>query len=280
MEQKLEEVTKENNEEAKEYFQFIKSSVADKSYFKDALDWYLFRYVSPVCDRTILIFGGIIAAVVCYFLIEMVQGMFPLVQRIPVFIRSFDQGEYYPDLIKLKPKSGTAGYDPMIETVDEAVLKHLVSVYVKEREGYDFRKGEIGDVNKKFTHIRNVSSLSEYKAFQSFMSKDNPSSPILNFGLNIAKSVEVDSVKFVKVESKDLTSKAKNFLMSVIPTDAEIRFSTVTKKVNSETNEASYDKEKYIAKIHFSFDGVKRKGDDDKKVLNFIVTEYKLFKVI
>ena len=79
MEQKLEEIKNESREEADEYFDFIKKSVDDGSYFKDAVNWYFFRYVTPICDRTLLIFGAMIAFVVLFFLIQMVRSDFPLV---------------------------------------------------------------------------------------------------------------------------------------------------------------------------------------------------------
>jgi type IV secretory pathway component VirB8 len=277
MEQKLEEAIKENNEEAVEYFKFIKSSVDDGSYFKDAQDWYFFRYISPICDRTLLIFGALIAAVVLYWLTEMVQGMFPLVQKTPIFIRSVDQANYFPDLIGLKPKKGTAQYDPMVVTVDEAVAKYLLSTYIKEREGYDFSQAEIEDVNTKFNRIKNVSSAAEYRAFQAIMSKDNPTSPILDFGLNVKKTIVVESVQFIKKEPQDFTAKAKNFLSSAVPTEAEIRFLATTKKRNIEDGTASEEKERYVAKINFTFGGVNK--TEKKENINFIVNSYQLFKV-
>ncbi len=292
MEQKLEEAIKENNEEVVEYFKFIKAAVKDGSYFKDAQDWYFFRYVSPICDRTLLIFGAIIAAVVLYCLFQMVQGMFPLVQRVPIFIRSVDQAYYFPDLIALKPKEkfvkGQEKFDPLITTVDEAVAKYLISTYVKEREGYDFSRAEIEDVNVKFNRIKNVSSASEYRAFQTIMSKDNPNSPILNFGLDVKKTVEVESVRFIKKESKDFKSKAKDFLKNIIPTEVEVRFITAVKTRNLEDGTSSEEKESYVAKVNFSFSGInkveKKEGEKEgavkqKENINFIVNSYKLFVV-
>jgi type IV secretory pathway component VirB8 len=276
MEKRLSELAKENNEEAKEYFDFIKNSTKDGSYFKDALDWYLFRYVSPICDRTILIFGAIVAAVVLYFLIQLVESAFPLVVEEPIYIRSYDQTQHFPNLVPLKPKKGQEGYDPEIKTVDEAYAKYLLSFYVKDREGYDFSKAEIEDVNKKFNHMRNLSSANEYRNFQAVMSKENPNSPIRNFGLNVTKTVEVDSVKFLRTEGTDFQSKARIYLSNQIPTDAEIRFTVITKTVN-EDQETRAEKERYLAKINFTFDGINK--DAKNGPLNFAVNTYTLYKV-
>ena len=277
MKHRLSELAQENNEDAKEYFEFIKSSTRDGSYFKDALDWYLFRYVSPICDRTILLFGAIVAAVVLYFLIQLVEGAFPLLVEEPIFIRSYDQTKYFPNLVALKPKKGKEGYDPEVQTVDEAYAKYLLSHYVTSREGYDFSKAEIEDVNKKFNHMRNLSSASEYRNFQAIMSKDNPNSPIRNFGMNVNKTIEIDSVKFYRKEAKDLATKARLYLSNDIPTRADIRFTATIKTFDANNENVSTQKERYLAKINFTFDGVNK--DVKNGPVNFAVNTYMLYKV-
>jgi type IV secretory pathway component VirB8 len=276
MEKKLFELAKENTEESKEYFQFIKGAVRDRVYFNDALNWYLFRYVAPICDRTLLIFGAIIAAVVLYFLIILVSGAFPLVVKDPIFIRAGDQTKSFPSLVSLKPKKGKIGYDSEIRTVDEAYAKYLLSAYVKDREGYDFSEAEIEDVNKKFNHIRNLSSASEYRNFQALMSKDNPNSPIRNFGLNIVKTIEIDSVRFLRNDPVDFATKARQYLSNKIPTQVEIRFTASIKNTNS-GEKTSIEKERYLAKINFTFDGVNK--DVTNGVIPFAVNTYALYRV-
>ncbi len=276
MEQKLEEIKKENREEANEYFDFIKKSVDDGSYFKDAVNWYFFRYVTPICDRTLLIFGAMIAFVVLFFLIQMVRSAFPLVEEVPIFIQAGDTSLTFPNLINLKPKKGQAGYDPQITTVDEAVAKYLITDYVKERESFDFRKGEIEDVNNKLNHIRNISTDNEYKIFRSIMDKDNPDSPINFYGQNVVKNIQIDSIKLVKIEPKDFAQKARQYLSNKIPTEAEVRLTATIKSVDLETGVVTEKKDRYIVKINFAFDGVKK---GEKGIINFLVNGYKLYKV-
>ena len=275
MEQNFEENTSQNSTGDEEYSKFIKSSVDDGSYFKDAVDWYFFRYLSPICDRTLLIFGAIIAAVVLFCLVKMLQSAFPLVQKIPIFIQAENQALYFPSLVELKPKKDSKNYDPAITSVDQAILKYLLSIYVKDRESYDYSRSEINDVNKKINRVRNVSSADEYRAFQLIMSKDNPDSPIQQFGKNVVKTVEIESVNLIKKEPQNLAEKAKEYLSSVIPKSAEVRFiTTITEK--SEEEGEKITKERYLAQINFDFTGVNK---DKKGSLNFMVSNYKLFKI-
>ncbi len=287
MEQKFESLKKENPEQLAEYFDFVKTSVKDGSYFKDGVNWYFFRYVNPFCERTVLSFASIVACIICYCLFVMIQGAFPLVQKDPIIIRSIDESRYFPNLIPLKPHSTGPGfeeYDPKIVTVDEAIAKYLVSVYVTNREAYDFSKAEVEDVNNKFNRIRNTSVDKEYREFQLYMSKDNPDSPILNFGRNVVKTIDITSVKFVKKDAKDFASKAKDFISVQIPTDAEVRFIATTSSVDDEGT-IKTQSQNYLAKINFSFSGAikvskrDRVREQGKKPLDFIVKNYKLYKV-
>lgn len=268
----------QNYENEAEYLAYMKSTVKDGSYFRDALNWYFFRYVTPICDRTMLIFGAMIAAVVLFFLYNLIKGAFPLVSHIPIIISAKDQAEVFPQITPLRPHKGKVGYDEGVLNIEEAIAKYLLKNYVMEREGYDFSKGEIEDVNKKFNRVRNMSSDNEYKAFQAVMNKDNPNSPILDFGRNVKREVQVSSVVFKREEQKTLFEKAQKFLISEIPTQAEVRFALIT-KIKPLSGEVKVDKQLFMAKINFSFDGIKNANGTDKQSLNFGVNGYKLFKV-
>jgi type IV secretory pathway component VirB8 len=275
MEQKLTEAKAENNEEAIEYLSFIKSSVDDGSYFKDGLNWYFFRYVTPICDRTLLIFGAIIASVVLFCLVQMVKSAFPLVEQVPVFVAAADTSVSFPNLVNLKPRKDSPGYDQNILTVDEAVAKYLLEIYVKDRESYDFSRAEVEEVNHKFNRIRTLSSAQEYRVFQLIMSRDNPSSPLNNFGQNIKRDVKIESVKLVRKEVVGFANQAKDFLKNILPSEAEVRFIATTK--TTDANEVTKDEsERYIAKISFDFAGAQK---DKKKDLGFAVKGYKLYKI-
>ncbi len=288
MEQKFEAFKKENPEELQDHFDFVRASVKDGSYFKDGLNWYFFRYVNPFCERTILSCAAIVACVITYCLYVMIEGAFPLVEKRPIIIRSVDQSQYFPNLVPLKPHvkgPGSDRYDPTITTVDEAILKYLISVYISDRESYDYSKAEIEDVNVKFNRIKNTSSDTQYREFQLYMSKDNPDSPILNFGRNVVKTTQVDSLTFIKKEEVGFANKAKNFITTKIPTDADVRFTTTT-KTTDDNGVVKVEKQSYIAKINFAFSGAVK--DTQKKdpnavqkaeTLGFVVKNYKLYKV-
>jgi type IV secretory pathway component VirB8 len=270
MEQKLEELKKHNEEEITEYFESIKESVADKSYFEDAVNWYLFRYVSAVCDRTILIFAAIIGAVALYSLVQIISHAFPLIERVPIIIKDKDQSRYTPFIKKLQNSA-----DNQSNTIDKAIAKYLVSIYVQDRENYDYRKSQVNDVNVKFNRIKNTSSANEYRNFQLLMSKDNPGSPIHNFGINVYREVEIESIKFIETSHENYYFRFKEFFVNKLPNEAEIKFTTTVKKIDNDG--IKEEKERYLAKINFNFSGVNR--DSKAGILNFMVSGYKLYKI-
>ena len=265
----------ENDEEAKEYLKFIHDSVKDGSYFKDALNWYSFRYITPICDRTILIFGALIAVVVLYCLEELVASSYNLVLEKPIYIASKDTSKYFPNLVDLKPREGEEKYDHNIKNIDEAIAKYLLKNYVKERESFDYSKGKAEIVTRKFDHIKNTSSESELREFKLLMSRDNPDSPITKFGKNFTKDVKFESLKFVRKEKVGFKEKAIDYLVEEIPTQAEVRFVATTTHTISENN-VKKESVRYIAKISFDFEGVQV---GQKGRLGFRVNRYRLFKV-
>ena len=277
----------DGDETAKEYLQYVKDSVDSGEYFKDSLDWYLFRYLSPICDRTKLLLGTILAIIVVYSLYEVIESSFPLVEEKAIFVWEKDASMYFPHLKKLKPKEGEDGYDINIETVDEAVLKYLITLYVKERESFEFIKFDsIIDLNAELTRKRNYieeqSSLEEYNNnYRLVISNKSPRSPINFFGKKISKTIEINKIRIIKEKYGDFAHQAKNFLSYTIPEKAEVIFNVVTTDYEDEFKPKT-SKERFLAKLDFSFDGAKLekfKGDDQKQKLNFKVTKYRLFKI-
>jgi type IV secretory pathway component VirB8 len=208
--------------------------------------------------------------VVLFYLVQLIRGTFPLVEEFPVIIKAKDQSLYYPHLLPIKSKD-----DKEVSTVDEAVAKYLLSVYIKDREEYDYSNAEIYDINQKFNRLKNTSSVAEYSKFKLFMSKDNPNSPIYNFGKNVVRKVKIESILFIKEDPKNLVTKAKNFLQVKLPTQAQVRFVATTETTRE--IDIKDTKEEFVADIGFTFSGASK--DEKDRSLNFTVNNYQLYKV-
>lgn len=266
----------ENFTQDKDYLDDVKTAVNDGSYFKDAMDWYFFRYISPICDRTILIFVSALAAVVTYFLWLMIKGAYPQVVKDPMYVRSKDQSLYRSKLVALKPNGGFDN-NKEVRSVDEAFLQYMLTNYVKERESYDLKKAEVPYIRKKLEKIRNNSSAEEFRGFQAMMDQENPNSPINFLGRNISRAVNIESLKFIRSNNENALTKIKSYIVNPIPREAEVRF-VVKTTISSDFNDPQITSERYLVKMAFDFAGVSREKNAQKK-LDFVIKSYKLFKV-
>ena len=59
-------------------------------------------------------------------------------------------------------------------------------------------------MNKKFRIIRKNSSTKEYRSFQAFMSENNPSSPLKNFGKNVTRHISIELFKFKRMKINNI----------------------------------------------------------------------------
>jgi type IV secretory pathway component VirB8 len=268
--------TIDEDEVRHEYNEFIKKNVLSGQYFKDGHDWYIFRYVTPICDRAILFIAILILFIVIYTVKIMGDSLFPLVVSQPIFISPKDSTIYQTKIVKLKPRKGEKDFDYEVQTFDESILKYLISNYIINREGFDFKDAKIEDVNKKFSFIKSNSTFREYKNFQSIMSKDNKNSPIHNFGKNVDKSVTIDFIKFKRKEGKNVFEKALFFIANSIPLDAEIEFTTLIKSTN-DLGDTKKKYEKYLVRIKYDYQPIFK--NDNQSTIGFTVTQYTLYKV-
>ncbi|MFT6332268.1 MAG: type IV secretion system protein VirB8 [Lentimonas sp.] len=251
--------------EEKEYNEFIKRSVADGSYFKDAREWYIFRYIQPICERTILFFINIFTAFVTYILVISVVDFFPIKEEVPIRIIAKDTSRYFSTIKPLKDSINT-------KTIDESVLKYLLTKYVEKRENFDFREEDnIEKLSNKILYIKNNSSIKEHKNFQKFLSRANPASPIKYFDSDFQRIANVESVYFPVKKVDDFVNKAKYFVLSEIPESAEIRYE-ITTKINSKIASVK----KYLVKVNFNFSGV---DSNTSSKLEFAVTSYQIYTI-
>ena len=253
----------QDKQERLEYREFIRASVKDGTFFEDAFDWYIFRYVTPLCDRTWLFVVAFASSIITYTLVLMIINSLPIVSKVPVIIPAKDMAVYYPKITALNDS-------PDIKTIEEPIIKYLVIKYLKDREEYDFSKMNTNDLNTKFEIIKNNSTSNEFKNFKSSISLNNKNSPIRDFGTNVSRKVEIESFSFKRNLSDDFLSKAKNFVYTQVPTQASIAY-----KLTINSNSGQVTQTRYVADISFKFSNINNKSLDND--LEFSVSDYKLF---
>ena len=269
-------ISKDQEVEA-EYNKFIQENIQNNKYFEDAKDWYFFRYVSPICDRTYLFIAIAILFSLMFVIYKINLAIFPLRIVQPIYIQAKnDIGPYDVNLVKLKPKKGEANYDRNVENFDDSIIKFLLVKYIKDREEFDFRKGDVTDLNLKYSLIKNNSSFLEYKNFQKIMSKENRSGPIQYFGKNYFKTVVINNIRFYRKEPANIAQKLLYFIISPIPYQADIRFQGILHYIDDYGNNISTI-ENFMAKINYEYQAIYK--NDFQPNLNFMVNIYTLYKI-
>jgi len=269
-------ISKDQEVEA-EYNKFIQENIQNNKYFEDAKDWYFFRYVSPICDRTYLFIAIAILFSLMFVIYKINLAIFPLRIVQPIYIQAKnDIGPYDVNLVKLKPKKGEANYDRNVENFDDSIIKFLLVKYIKDREEFDFRKGDVTDLNLKYSLIKNNSSFLEYKNFQKIMSKENRSGPIQYFGKNYFKTVVINNIRFYRKEPANIAQKLLYFIISPIPYQADIRFQGILHYIDDYGNNISTI-ENFMAKINYEYQAIYK--NDFQPNLNFMVNKYTLYKI-
>lgn len=257
--------TEEINEE---YKTFVKESVDDGSYFKDAFDWYAISYILPIAERSFFMFLSILSALIVYVLISIFSSVLPLTEEVPIVIKAKDSARYKPIISSIKNKDEA-------ETLDETVLRFLAINFVKDREEHNYKKANIKEYNKKLDRMKNNSSIEVYDDFKKFMSKSNPDSPIHFFGKNVERKIIVDSFTFEKVKKTGVMDRLRGFLvLEATPSKAYVNYTLQTILPDKTVNE------KRKARMGFKFSGVEFDEKNNKYLpLKFTVTEYKNYNV-
>jgi len=269
-------ISKDQEIEA-EYNLFIRDNIQNKKYFDDARDWYFFRYVSPICDRTYLFIAIVILFSLMFVIYQINLAIFPLKIVQPIYINAKDDiGVYDVNVIKLKPKKGEYNYDANVLNFDDSVIKFLLTKYIKDREEFDFRNGNVQDLNLKFSVVKNNSSFVEFKNFQKIMSKENRSGPIKYFGKNYYKTVIINNIKFYRKDPSNIAQKLLYFIISPIPYQADIRFQGVLNYTDDFGNKTSTI-ENFLVKIIYDYQPIYK--NDFQPNLNFMVNKYILYKI-
>lgn len=261
----------EQNQISEEYSQIIKESVESGDFYKESIKWYIFQYIRPIVDRNNMVLFFLIGVFTTYILYIMIEDTLPLVEEFPVIIKEKNTSLYNPVIRKLKKNNKN---DNKL-SVDEAILKKLITNYIQNRESFDFSDANVEDINKKFNQIKNNSSFLEYKNFQQLMDKSNPSSPIVFFGKNIKKTIDITGLKFI------MKSKRGNFISQFfttrVPEKAEVRFKAKIVATDQD-NKSQKTLQNYFVKIDFDYQEVDRDSSELRRI-GFIIKKYELFEV-
>jgi len=265
-----------DSDDIREYHSYIKENIDTGNYFKEALNWYHLKYTSQITERAYFIIAIILLLWIALVVKTMSDSLFPLVVQQPIFIPAKNNADWVPKIVKLKPRKGEPNFDPRVENFDDSIIKYLLKSYVMDRESFNFKEGNVEEINKKFNRIKNTSNFREFKNFQKYMSKDNPNSPIKLFSKNAIRNIAIDEIKFYRKQPKNFAEKILIFIANSIPLEADVFF-TANITTFDDIGLPVVVTEKFMAKIKYEYQPFFKTNTQAN--INFSVSQYVLYKV-
>ncbi|RYE05780.1 MAG: virB8 family protein [Rickettsiaceae bacterium] len=214
--------------------EYIKSG----KYFKDAREWYSFKYLHPLSQRSFLLLICLI------YLLLLLGAAYSLNNILPLI----NQVRYSLSTVSYQSSANIIKADSLGNNALASIADVLVRDYIKVRESYNY-----DDLRKQFTYIQNSSTRIVFRKFSSYMNMDNPDSPVTRYQKYIKKSVNILSVHY--------------------PSDrtAEITFNSIAKNNSGDMFENMI----WQATIDFEIDDINLNLLPNSR-FNFVVTNYRL----
>lgn len=209
----------------------IAQKIKDGSYYQDARQWYLYRYIQPIHER---VWVGMLAILLIGTFIALGSYLSSLQiekKAYPVPIKVENSTDYFSFIQPLARSS---------ETTQEGVARYLVTDYLKTWEEYSPADLRDDTLKFKLKKIRSSSTKDLLNDYQGYMSNLNPYSPVVRFGDHTKRTIKIVNFKFTN--NNAMTGSA-NIVYDATETiiDPEIEMSTVEGKQEKEGKTTRWD---------------------------------------
>ena len=245
------------------YSDIVTTVLEEKLYFKDAMDWYCVKYLNITAEKAYFVLLSVMSFLILVFLYFTIINILPLKESFPILIKRDNVVDYYTDIKAIKPTG-------LKYTSNEAILRFLLINYTRELFTHNYKSGNMSDLNTKLTKIKNYSTD---EVFQRFRNGFNETSGNM-FNKNVSQNVFIKSFKFVNYTKQNFLSNIKDYVVSTMPTGAEITYSTVFIDQNGER---TINNEKIL--LTFKYEAIKYNNISKEFTKpNLIITDYKIIK--
>lgn len=166
----------------------IKEYIESKEYFRDARNWYNWKYILPMTHRVWLFYVAIAVGTILFTLAININKLLPIRQKLTYAINvvsDIREGETQAQVFEMQDTEGTNAPFRFIAT-------KLVRNYVESREDFDYSK-----IRKQFEYIRASSTRLVFKRFYNYMSVNNPDSPVMRYQQVATRKINVNDIKFL-----------------------------------------------------------------------------------
>ena len=230
--------------------ELLNAEIADRirsgKYYKEAWDWYAFKYIYPVSQRSFFIFITLAALLVTVASFVALYNFYPLKIKVPIAISNPDMTKDYAALIKMPvPQNGD---------VDMPIVEYLAQKYVENIETYHY-----GEFDKRLVFLKQFSSSPLYIEIEKRYDIRNLDSLVLKFRDHTTRDIRIISHEVERGEGFQPTNQTPEGAISKdVPYRAYVTFEA------EETNFTGVTTRKWEATVDFTmspiiFDKVNKK---------------------
>jgi len=247
-------------ESEKANYEYITQSIEDGSYYKRALDWYLFKFCKPISERIYWFIVAALFVIMIYKLYNQIQDWYPLKINRPIVLINTDS-EFKQVVRKMENPYRNADY---------AILRYLIRNYIKMREEYLKGSIDLLKIDHRLKKITNNSTREISKEFQKIFDTDDLRNPLKRLGRSGSRKIEVISLN-LDIKKLSFFDRIKKFNKLIeMPRNA-----VVTYKVY-ETSARRKKEELWQVRVTFNYAGVIIDSEKNNITLTeFTVTDYK-----
>ncbi len=193
----------------------LAEKIENKEFFKEARDWYFYKFCKPISERYFWIFTVFCLIIGMMSLYNEVSAWYPLKNTKPIILLNKDS-EY----VQIVRKMENPDKNP-----DLAILRHLIKNYILMREEYLIGSLNLIKIDNRLKKVSNNSSREITKDFQNIFATNDINNPMLRLGNSGTRYVEFLDFK-IEIEEKNFLERLASNIYSSLPSKATIIFKT------------------------------------------------------
>jgi type IV secretory pathway component VirB8 len=166
----------------------ITRKIESGEYFNEAMNWFHVKFTRPRTEFAYLTIICFIALAALTVAVITFVNIFPLAPG-----RNFVVGRHLVPNEHLLIK----GIEKKGETADDAIIKFMISQYVKAREEYFEDR-----LDRDFRVVTTLSNDKVYNEYLEESSISNPQNPIVLYGKQASKEINIDDIRLVSSVGK------------------------------------------------------------------------------
>jgi len=172
----------------------LKEHIESRDYFKNAREWYNYKYLLPLTHRLWLTYAALLLVLMFLALVLNINKLLPIKQQLTY-------------AINITPHTGEGEANARIENMrgesmhpNRFIAQNLIESYVTNRENFNY-----SNMKSQFQYVENTSTRLVYRRFYNYMSVNNPDSPVMRYQQYAKRTITIEDINFISDNEATVT---------------------------------------------------------------------------